>query len=95
LLGFTSRANHPGLGNQLGQQLQPLGHQLDEEESEAREVATRPGETGDQALLDRVAAGEDDRDRRGLAFRRERGRGAAACHDHVDLAADEVGGQRG
>jgi len=42
---------------------------------------------------DRVADEKDDRDRRGCAFRSERRRGAAHCHDHVDLAADEIGGQ--
>ncbi len=44
------QGDHPGLGNQLGQQLEPLGHQLDGEDADAREVAARPGETGDQAL---------------------------------------------
>src|SRR5947207_9573999 len=62
LLGFTSRAITRAWGNQLRQQFEPLGHQLDEEESEARQVAPRPGETGDQTGRDRVAAGEDDRD---------------------------------
>ena len=38
---------------------------------------------------------EDDRDRRGRGFRRERRRVAALGHDHVDLAGDEVGGQCG
>jgi hypothetical protein len=33
------------------------------------EVAAGPGETGDQAVLNRVAAGkEDDQDRRGRVF---------------------------
>ena len=49
------QGDHPGLGNQLGKQLKPLGHQLDGEDADAREVAARPGETGDQAGLDRVA----------------------------------------
>ena len=66
------QGDHPGLGNQLGQQLKPLGRQLAGEIAEAGEVAARPGETGDQAGLDRVAAAdEDDRDRRGRAFRRQ------------------------
>ena len=50
------QGDHPGLGNQLGQQLEPLGHQLGGEDADAREVAARPGETGDQADRDRVAA---------------------------------------
>jgi hypothetical protein len=59
-------------------------------------VRLPPGraKTGDQAGLDRVSAGvEDDRDRRGRPFCRERRRVAALGHDHVDLAIDEIGRQ--
>src|SRR6266702_1018379 len=38
------QGDHPGLGNQLGKQLQQLGRQFAEEHAEAREVAARPGE---------------------------------------------------
>jgi hypothetical protein len=38
-----------GLGTQLGKQLEPLGHQLEGEDADARQVATRPGEVGNQA----------------------------------------------
>src|SRR2546423_1045981 len=44
-----------GLRNQLGQQLEPLGRQLADKVAEARDVAARPGETGDEAQPDRVA----------------------------------------
>jgi len=65
------QGDHLGLGNQLGQQLEPLGHQLDVHGTEAREVASRPGETGDQPGPDRVGdAVEDDRDCRSGALRR-------------------------
>src|SRR5262249_12331187 len=75
------------------QQLEPLGRQFGGDVAEAGEVAAGPGETGDQARPDRVAdAGEDDRDCRGCAFRRER-RNLPWGHDHVDLATDEVSGQ--
>jgi len=50
---------------------------------------------GDEAVFDRVAADEDDRDRRCRTFRRQRRRGAARRYDHVDLAADEIGCQFG
>ncbi len=87
------QGDHPGLGNQLGKQLEPLGRQLAcmmltpvrLPPGRAR-LATRPAATG--SPLD-----EDDRDRRGRAFRRQCRRRAADRHDHVDLAADEVGGQ--
>jgi hypothetical protein len=89
------QCNHAGLGNQLGHQLEPLRVQLAGEDAEAREVAPRSGETGDQAAPDRVGvAGEDDWDRRGPVFRRKRRRDAG-CGDHVDVAADEGGGQFG
>jgi hypothetical protein len=40
------------------------------------------------------STGEDDRDRRGRVFRRQY-RSGAARPDHIDLAADEIGGHRG
>jgi len=46
--------DHLGLGNQLGKQLKPLGMQLSSEKADAREVAARPGQAGDQTLPDRV-----------------------------------------
>jgi hypothetical protein len=49
------QGDHPRLGNQLGQQFEPLGVQLDEDAAEAREIAARLRETGDQAVRDRVA----------------------------------------
>jgi hypothetical protein len=61
------QGNHLGLGNQLGQQLEPLWRQLEVDNAKARDVAARPGETGDQAAPDWVAdTGEDDRDRPGF-----------------------------
>ena len=90
------QGDHPGLRNQLQQLLEQFGHQLGEHQADAREVAARPRESGDQADRNRVADGvEEDRDRRGRVLRRERRRVAALGHDHVDLAGDEVGGQRG
>jgi hypothetical protein len=43
------QGDHPGLGNQLGQQLEPLGGQLNAEQAKARDAAARPRETGDEA----------------------------------------------
>jgi len=83
------------LGNQLRKQIEPLGHQLDGEVAEAREVAARPGETGDETRLDRVVvASEDDRNRRSRIFRRQCRRIAGGC-DYGNPAADEIGGQCG
>src|SRR5215472_14119232 len=65
------QSDHAGLRNQLGKQLDQLRHQLGSHIGEASEVASRASETGDEADPDRVAdAIEDDRDRRGRAFRR-------------------------
>ena len=84
------------MGNHLVKQREPLGRQLDVHAAQARDVAARPGEIGDEAVPDRVAdADEDDRDRRGCAFCRQCRRGAAAGRDQLDLAADQIGGQRG
>ena len=43
-----------GLGNQLGQALDPLGCQLDAHAADAGEIATRPGKTGDKTAFDRI-----------------------------------------
>ena len=68
------------LGNHLEQQLQPLRHQVGCHLADAREVAARPGQARDQAAPDRIAdAHEDDRDRLGCPFRRQRRRGPARC----------------
>ena len=90
------QGDHPGLGNQLGQQLEPLGHQLGGQDADAREVAARPGETGDQA---RLRPGRCRRRRRSGSSRSHFSplvpQRAAVVDDHVDLAADEIGGQCG
>ena len=58
-------------------------------------VAARPGEAGDKTKLDRVVAdAEDDRDRRGRSFGRERGGCAAGRGDDGHTTADQVGHQR-
>src|SRR5712691_6566359 len=61
IVRVPEQGDHPGLRNQLGQQLEPLGIQLGGEVAEACEVAARPGETGDEAVRDRVAAAEERR----------------------------------
>jgi hypothetical protein len=43
------QGDHPGLGNQLGKQLEPFGHQLACHAGDAREVAAWPGEAADEA----------------------------------------------
>ena len=71
--------NRCRLGHQLAQQLQPLRPQLAAEKADARDVAARPVEAGDKAVLDRVAAGrEDDRDRRGCGLGCKRRSGVSA-----------------
>jgi hypothetical protein len=70
------------------QESQPLAHHLLDEKIEASRVATRPGEAGDKTKLDRVIAdSEDDRDRRGRSFGRNRSRNTS-CADHGHMTAD-------
>jgi hypothetical protein len=71
--------------------LDPLWGQI--EAADAGEVTPLPGETRDEAQPDRVAARKDDRNRRCHGFRRLCRRSAGERRDHLDLAADEVGGQ--
>ena len=80
------------LGHELAQQLQPLRAQHAGEKAHARDVAARPVEAGDQALLDRVApAREDDRHRRGCGLGRERRNGVPDDHGH--RPANQIGHQ--
>src|SRR4051794_22986590 len=72
------QCNYLVLGNELGKQLESLRDQLDGEEADAGEVAARPGETGNQAVRNRIGADpEDDRDCRGRFLRRVCRRDAA------------------
>ena len=41
------QSDQTGLGKQLGKQFDALGVQLDGEDADTREVAARPGKTGD------------------------------------------------
>jgi hypothetical protein len=96
LFGFTSKGDHVGTRDQLGKQFEPLRREFGGNVAEPRDVAARAGETGDKADLDRIGdKGEDDRDRRGGGFRRQRPRRPGVRHDHIDLAANEIGGQGG
>ena len=64
--------------------------QLDVEGADSREVAARPGETGNRIVAD----DESDRDRGCRAFRRPC-RWGADHSDHIGLAIDEIRDQRG
>ncbi len=93
IVGVHEQGDQPGLGNQLGKQLEPLGCQVASEGADAGDVAARAGETGIETAQDRVADEGDDRDRRGGIFRRSCPSGAR--RDQIDLAPDEIGGQCG
>src|SRR5262245_19300448 len=83
-----------GLGHELTQQPQPLGHDLGGQEIDARRVAARPGKAGDQTVPDRVAGdAERDRDGRGRSLGRKRRRIAARGDDRY-ATVDEVGHER-
>jgi hypothetical protein len=72
----------------------PLGDYLKEEKIDARRVAARPGEARDRTKFDRIFTdAEDDRDRGGRSFGRERGR-VARRGDHSHTTADQLGHQR-
>ena len=75
------------------QKFQPLRRQFTADKVDARRVAARPCEAGDESKLDRVF-GEDehDGDRRGCRLGRER-RSVGACDDYGDLPANQLGRQ--
>ena len=74
----------------IGQFAYSFTIQLDGENAKAREVAVRPGKTGNQAVSNRTGADEDDRDRRGRTFRRQCQRGTAGGRNHVDANAGSL-----
>src|SRR5262249_6224437 len=88
---IDQHGNASGFGHQLVQQPQPFGHHLGREKIDPRQVSARPGEAGDQTKLDRVVAdAEDDRDRRGRGFGRERSLRETRGSNNGHAAADEV-----
>ncbi len=95
LFGFTSRAITPAWGTSSESSSSRLGISsvammltpVRLPPGRAR-LATRPARPGRRRR-------KDDRDRRGRVFCRQCRRSAAAGRDHVDLAADEIGGQCG
>src|SRR5215813_13734874 len=83
-----------GCRQQLVQEPEPLGYQLVAHGVDTGDVAARSAEALDKAELDRVQAeAEDDRNRRGCGFGRERRGRAARCGDDSYPAADEIGHQ--
>ena len=79
---------------QFTQKFQPFCRQLADEKIDARQVAARPGEAGDETKPDRVFGdAEDDRNRRGCCFGRERRSGPPLATMTRDLPANQVGRQ--
>src|SRR6516164_11833623 len=63
--------NPPGAGKELVQQLQPLGNELDTEDSVPRDVPVRTSEARHETRSDRIGGrGEDNRNRLGRCHRR-------------------------
>ena len=92
---IDQHGNPNGLGHQVVQEPQPLGHNFSDEKIDAGRIAARPGKAGDQTQLDRVFAdAEDDRDRRGRSFGRKCSSSKAGRGDHGHATADEVSHER-
>src|SRR5262245_19425283 len=83
---------HPRDQNE--QELEALRSDLGEEKIDAGEITAGMAETVDQADAHRVGAlHEEDRDRAGSLFGRERSQRALQRYDHRYLTADQVGDQ--
>jgi hypothetical protein len=73
------------------QQSKSLGHHLVDEKIDAGGIAPGPGKAGNKPKLDWVFADtEDNWNRRGCSFCRERGRRAASRSDHGHPATDQI-----
>jgi len=87
--------NSNGLGHQVMQEPQPLGRNLRVKKIDAGQVAARPGETGDKTKPNRVFTDtEDNGNRCGRSFGRERTRRVGGRGDHGRSPADQIGHQR-
>lgn len=96
IAGVREQADPAGLGARLEEQVEALAGEIGDQIAHAGGVAVRPGEAGDQAECHRIAAdAEHGRDRRAGLLCRLHGRGAADRRQHIDLALDELGRQRG
>src|SRR5262245_35227623 len=81
-------------GHKLTQEFQPLRRQLPAEEIDTCQVTTRPGEASDKTKPDRVFRDpEDDGDRRGCCFGRQRRRNTSGRDNHGDLPPNQLGRQ--
>lgn len=90
----NEQCQHLCLGNQFQKKLEPFGHQFSAGKADASKVATRSSDIRHQPGRDRVAANDkDNRDRLGFAVGRAC-RSNIVCCDQIDLASDEVGGER-
>src|SRR5262245_6540994 len=79
---------------QLMQNSEPLGPNLRTHGTDTGDVAARSVQAGDEAKLDRVAAGaEDDRNCRGAGFGGERGWCSTGTDDDGNAATDQIGRQ--
>src|SRR5262249_33632822 len=91
IVGIDQHANAHGSRLQLMQQPKLLCPKLRRNEGDTGDVAARPVETGDEAELNRVAAGyEDDRDRRSRRLGYNC-RGDVMRSDHRHLTAYQIG----
>ena len=73
IVWIDQRTDHLGVRHHLMQQSQPLRFRCEGQKTDPGGVAPRPVEARDQTCFDRVAAeAEDNRDRRGHSFGRER-----------------------
>src|SRR5215467_9841734 len=92
--GLTSTPRCVDVGNSSCKSPSRLATQLVAHGVDTGDVAARSAEALDKAKLNRVQAeAEDDRNRRGCGFGRERRGRAARCGDDSHPAADEIGHQ--
>jgi len=79
-----------GARHQFAQNLQPFCHQFGGYKIDARDIAPRPGDAGDETEANGVAAdNKDNRDRTGCAFRCEHNIAAFHGNDDAHIVADQ------
>jgi len=98
LVRVHEEGDHASPGNQLGKPSNRVWHQLGSQDSDAREVANRPGETATRPVANRVDA-SSSKISGSLELATLRRQPPAVeptvVAIHVNLAADKIGGQGG
>jgi len=86
-------SNHGCVGNEFAQQFDSIRHECLRKKGHTGDIATRPVETGDEAVPDEIGRGKNNWNRRACSLGRQCGRRAAG-EDRGDMITDQISRKR-